>query len=267
MSWALSQQIVTSAPARHVLLCLANYADQDGKTAFPSVARLERDTGLSERTIRAKLKDLEQMGVLIRGNQSIVEAYVERSDKLPICYNINLKRGAANAPRSERGAGDSTTGCISCSDGVQEIPERGAGAAGKQSYKQSIKQSINHVSDSEEKNKYSNDFEEVWASYPSREGSNPKNKAHAAWSARIKEGVSRETLLAGVKRYALFCIAKNQFGTEFVMQAARFFGTNREYENPWIPPPPTPTKGGGYMNGQNPSEIDYQKGVGDDGKF
>ncbi|MEC4511796.1 helix-turn-helix domain-containing protein, partial [Klebsiella pneumoniae] len=55
MTWAIEQQDVREPNARHVLLCLANYADADGKAAFPSTARLEADTGLSESTIRRKL--------------------------------------------------------------------------------------------------------------------------------------------------------------------------------------------------------------------
>lgn len=31
MTWALEQQVVTDAAMRHVLLCLANYANEAGK--------------------------------------------------------------------------------------------------------------------------------------------------------------------------------------------------------------------------------------------
>jgi hypothetical protein len=37
----------------------------------------------------------------------------------------------------------------------------------------------------------------------------------------------------GVLRYADFCRAVGKEGTEYVMQAVRFFGPNREFENPW----------------------------------
>jgi len=76
-------------------------------------------------------------------------------------------------------------------------------------------------------------FEQAWQLYPKRSGSNPKNKAHQCWNARIKEGYSEQDLIAGVKRYASFCKYKQQVGTEFVMQASRFFGTGLEFENNW----------------------------------
>ncbi|HBE9089084.1 TPA: replication protein [Serratia fonticola] len=80
---------------------------------------------------------------------------------------------------------------------------------------------------------YSDEFEHAWSEYPRREGSNPKNKAYQAWSARIREGVGADTMLAGLRRYAQFCKAKGQVGTSFVMQGARFFGPGQEFEADW----------------------------------
>lgn len=39
MKWVLDQQIATESISRRVLLCLANYADKDGRNAFPSARR------------------------------------------------------------------------------------------------------------------------------------------------------------------------------------------------------------------------------------
>lgn len=122
MTWALKQQHITDATARYVLLCLANYAGPDGRGAFPSAGTLANDTGLSERTIRAKLDLLEQQGMIVRGNQAIAAAYIDRADRRPVCYDIVIQRGEADAPRRERGANDAP-------NGVQLMQERGAGAA------------------------------------------------------------------------------------------------------------------------------------------
>jgi len=145
MTWALGQQVVTEASARHVLLCLANYAGPDGKGAFPSVATLCTDTGLSARTVQSKLRELEKQGIISRGNQQLVSAYIRRADQRPVCYDIDLsrgamaaprvehsggvERGAMAAPRAERGANDDATGCNLRHDGVQMTTERGAAAA------------------------------------------------------------------------------------------------------------------------------------------
>jgi len=99
MAWALKQELVTDSVARHVLLCLANYAGQDGCAAFPSVATLMADTRLSERSVRAKLDHLLELGVLRLGNQAIGAAYIERKDRRPTVYDIAIERGASPAPR------------------------------------------------------------------------------------------------------------------------------------------------------------------------
>lgn len=81
---------------------------------------------------------------------------------------------------------------------------------------------------------YPEDFEEAWHEYPKREGSNPKNHAYSAWKARLAEGASPAEMIAGTRRYAEFCRAKGSVATSYVMQAKRFFGTSREFDNQWV---------------------------------
>lgn len=145
MTWALAQRIVKDPTARHVLLCLANYAGPKGEGAFPSVATLAEDTGLSSRTVQNKLRELEALQIIQRGNQDLVAAYIRRADQRPVCYDMDLSRGApasprvehsadqrrgeSPAPRNERGESDDTTGCSSRHDGVNLTTPRGEPAA------------------------------------------------------------------------------------------------------------------------------------------
>lgn len=76
-------------------------------------------------------------------------------------------------------------------------------------------------------------FEELWAAYPKRTGDNPKRKAFHAWRARLKEGATPETIADGVRRYAAFVRAGGKEHTEFVKQAATFFGPDRPFLDPW----------------------------------
>lgn len=148
MTWAMEQQTVTDSLARHVLLCLANYADNSGKAAFPSAATLSVDTGMSERSVRNKLDLLEQLGLIVKGNQAIVAAYIERGDRRPVCYDLAMprkddSRGARGAGRSSRGAAHVATGCTSDTNGVQIVQERGAPGAGNPSSNPSFNPSLN----------------------------------------------------------------------------------------------------------------------------
>jgi hypothetical protein len=98
-------------------------------------------------------------------------------------------------------------------------------------------------------------FEAAWKAYPKREGANPKNKAHSAWKARLKEGVTAEAMMAGVARYAAYCQSKGNTGTEYVMQAQRFFGKGREFENEWTAIAAKPSRHHGF------NERDYTDGL------
>ena len=92
-------------------------------------------------------------------------------------------------------------------------------------------------------------FEKLWKAYPARNGSNPKWKAQQCWRARIKEAaigvnlggsIEMANMLEGVLRYAAWCEATGKTGTEMVMQAPRFLGPGKEYENAWEVPAPEP---------------------------
>jgi hypothetical protein len=130
MTWALkiAKENLSDSSARHVLLCLANYASTDGRGAFPSAITLSSETGLSERTVRAKLELLRTHGWIVLGNQALSAVYIDRHDRRPVVYDLPIDRGANAAPRKKRGADDST-GCNSQQNGVQSTSERGAESA------------------------------------------------------------------------------------------------------------------------------------------
>lgn len=83
---------------------------------------------------------------------------------------------------------------------------------------------------------YSPDFLEAWSQYPKRAGSNPKREANRHWLARIRDGTSPDSMLAGVMRYAEFCRLTGKTSTEYVMQAKRFFGPDEHFTNDWSVP-------------------------------
>ncbi|WP_414501690.1 DnaT-like ssDNA-binding domain-containing protein [Zymobacter sp. IVIA_5232.4 C2] len=145
MNWALKQQLVKDSGACWVLMGLANHAREDGSAAFPSIATLIEYTKLSERTIRTKLRALEDMGVISKGNQKIAQALGYRPDRCPTVYDLHLDLGleweerAANlAPRDGRGANGAATGGNLRRNGGQSTTERGATAAPETSFNHSL---------------------------------------------------------------------------------------------------------------------------------
>jgi hypothetical protein len=123
-AWAVEQQEVTHHVTRHVLLCLANYANADGRSAFPALLRLSRDTGLSERAIRSHLRELEKHALIRRGKPEVVAAHISRPDRRPICYDLLIPRGAQHSPRgSTGGTAEPNGGHMTTERGARHAPD------------------------------------------------------------------------------------------------------------------------------------------------
>ncbi|HBE6665893.1 TPA: replication protein [Escherichia coli] len=101
---------------------------------------------------------------------------------------------------------------------------------------------------------YSPEFEQAWQEYPKRAGGNSKSAAFKAWKARIREGIKPETMLNGVRRYAAWVRATGNTGTQFVKQAATFFGPDRHFDESWQQPA---APGGGRQR-----QVDVLAGLG-----
>jgi hypothetical protein len=76
-------------------------------------------------------------------------------------------------------------------------------------------------------------FWAVWQDYPKRAGSNSRQAALKAYSARKRSGVSEQAMLDGVRLYAAYIRATGKEHTEYVRQAATFFGPDRHWEESW----------------------------------
>lgn len=122
MAWAMTQQLVTDPAARHVLLCLCNYAGDTGRGAFPSTQTLTRDTGMGRRTVQRKLDDLEAAGLIVRGNQAAATVYIDRPDRRPVVYDIMVGRGVTVTPREDDGVSERRP---DSPNGVSLVHERG----------------------------------------------------------------------------------------------------------------------------------------------
>jgi uncharacterized protein YdaU (DUF1376 family) len=99
------------------------------------------------------------------------------------------------------------------------------------------------------------EFERAWSLYPKRHGGNSRQEALKAWNARIRDGVKADIMVAGTERYAEHCKANDKLGTEFVMQASRFYGSSAQYAENW---PATPN-GARVRGGDRRSINDISK--------
>jgi biotin operon repressor len=218
MAWAVEQEL--PALQKLVLLMLANCANHYTGQCNPSHDRLAKECGMSRDSVKRAISELEGKGLIE------VRRQMQNGVNLPNQYvlRVGASKGGVGAdsphgsvPTAPTVGADSTEGRCSQHPGV------GADSTTKQEVKPGSKPDLS--SDPE--------FEEAWRLYPKRDGGNPKGDALKAWNARVRAGVPREEMLSGVRRYAAHCKRKGNVGTEFVMQAVRFFGKGGHYAELW----------------------------------
>lgn len=236
-----------------VLIKLADNANDNGE-CWPSYQHVADQCEISRTTVKTHVRALEEMGMLTREFRKKGELNQSNIFRINLDNPVHLPRcGEGNALGRE------------LPEVGRELPEGGAGAALgggavaapriSHSFEPVIETVIEPKSsgasaDSSEvvssvKKDYSPDFETAWQAYPKRAGGNSKAAAFKAWKARLKDGVSPADMLAGVERYAAYVCTTGSTGTQFVKQAATFFGPDRHFEESWQAPS---TNGGGRRN-------------------
>ena len=231
-----------------VLLKLADNASDLGE-CWPSYQHIADQCEISKRSVMNHIEALCECGLIKKelrtgpkGNSSNV-------------YQLNL-RSAGDSPGGS--ANRSLPGATDSLPGAGDSPGGSAGAAPRISHSfepvnEPVNEPIKHTGASaiasattrSAKQDYSSEFETAWQAYPKRAGGNSKAAAFKAWNARLKDGVKPEVMLAGVKRYAAYVRATGSAGTQYVKQAASFFGPDRHFEESWQ----APSAPGGGHNG------------------
>ncbi|EHP6178676.1 helix-turn-helix domain-containing protein [Raoultella ornithinolytica] len=229
-----------------VLLKLADNASDLGE-CWPSYQHIADQCEISKRSVMNHIEALCEGGLIKKelrtgpkGNSSNV-------------YQLNL-RSAGDSPGGS--ANHSLPGAADSLGSAGDSPGGSAGAAPRISHSfepviESVNEPIKHTGASADasaparsaKQDYSPEFETAWQDYPKRAGGNSKAAAWKAWKARLKDGVNPEAMLAGVKRYATYARATGSVGTQYVKQAATFFGPDRHFEESWQAPS---APGGGH---------------------
>ncbi|WP_449543813.1 helix-turn-helix domain-containing protein [Enterobacter ludwigii] len=272
-----------------VMARLADYSNDDG-VCYPSVETICRQLGLGESTVRTAIAELESAGWLRResrrkGNRNTSNLYHLNAERLEALARIEKDKVAslkqhrrANSfhpsdsepsnsepSDSERSNGfhpsDSDKNGVFTRQNLTPDPQVNSKHDPQVNSKHELqdigvcgKASSENLSSKEN---YSNEFEQAWQAYPKRAGGNSKAAAWKAWRARIKDGVNTEAMLAGVNRYAGYVRATGSAGTQYVKQAATFFGPDRHFEESWLAPSVAVSGRPGGLPVSGFSEQDY----------
>lgn len=102
-SWALNDAPVEDPVLVLVLVAMAERANDDGTTTYQSVDTIARKARISVRTCQRKLRELEDAGLIRRGNQDFT-AHLKAGHR-PVVYDlaVHLNRGANLAPHDASG--------------------------------------------------------------------------------------------------------------------------------------------------------------------
>lgn len=272
-----------------IMARLADYSNDDG-VCYPSVETICRQLGLGESTVRTAIAELESAGWLRResrrkGNRNTSNLYHLNADRLEALARIEKDKVAALKQQrransfhpSDSDPSKYEPSDSGCSNGFHPSDSDKNGVFTRQNLTPDPQVNSKHdpqVNSKHEsqdigvcgkassqnrssKENYSNEFEQAWQAYPKRAGGNSKAAAWKAWKSRIKDGVTTEAMLAGVSRYAGYVRATGSEGTQFVKQAATFFGPDRHFEEVWQPPAGKTNVRTGMLPVSGFSEQDY----------
>jgi len=216
-----------------VLIKLADNANDKGE-CWPSYQHIADQCEISKRSVMNHVEALCQVGLLRKEYRTGPKG---NSSNL---YHLTLDGARDSLPsagNSPGGAGDSLGGSAGAAPRISNSFEPVKEPVIEPKY---IGTSAKAAEPSRNaKQNYSSEFEGAWQAYPKRSGANNKSAAWKAWCARVKAGVASETMVAGVRRYAAYVQATGKCGTEYVKQAATFFGPDHHFDEVWdIPATP-----------------------------
>lgn len=269
-----------------IMARLADYSNDDG-VCYPGVETICRQLGLGESTVRTAISELEADGWLTRqsrrkGNRNTSNLYHLNADRLEQLARTErdkvaelkqqrrlsvLRDPSESEPSKSDPSESECSGVFDPSDSGKKTvltlqnlaPDPQGLKHDPQVNSKHDPQDIGASADASAparsaRQEYSPEFEQAWQEYPKRAGGNSKSAAFKAWKARLREGIKPETMLDGVRRYAAWVRATGNTGTQFVKQAATFFGPDRHFEDFWQQPA---APGGGRQR-----QIDILSGLG-----
>lgn len=197
MTWVMEDAPVNDATSLLILYALADRANDDGTAAWPSQEWLAKRARCTTRTIRRKLTQLEEEGLIRKGNPKFVEHI--RQDRRPTVWDLCLwvtsttgqndrpDKMTGRTPGAERpDTPGTTTGHTGSNDRTQLCPTNRP--------EPSLEPSKNHFVKSEI---LPGSFDEFWIIYPR---SGDKRKSEESWGKAIVQ-TDPKIIIDGAKKY------------------------------------------------------------------
>lgn len=88
VTWALKDADVPDPLSHLVLIGLADHTDDDGRGAYPAARKLAEYARCSERTVRDRLRVLEEHGLIRRGDQGLTAGHP--ANRRPVVWDVTF---------------------------------------------------------------------------------------------------------------------------------------------------------------------------------
>lgn len=236
MAWVLEECDVDDPIARLILIGLANHGHDDGTEARPSAKTLANYARCSKRTVFRKLKDMEALGVIRRGDQDAV-AHIPAQWR-PVVYDINLDWTSDTVTSVPSDTGDITL--VTDSHHPSDTPDIRASDTGdirgddtavtqnpqyEPSRRTLIEPVIDHSANDRERDIDEQWFDGFWKTYPRRIG---KGQARKAWRAALKKAAP-DLIISAAACYAANC---RDVEPQFIAHPATWLNGERWADEP-----------------------------------
>ncbi|MBS4102434.1 hypothetical protein [Tsukamurella paurometabola] len=185
--WAMYESGVQDALAHRILGIMVDIMDGDGKNFFRSQAWIADNAYCSVATVKRKLKELETLGVIARGDQSILDEMNWPADRRPVVWDAVL---GAVAQNELPGGGSSNR------DETVAQTEHERQLTGELQNSPYTPQTLPNAG--ARKSTSSDDFDTWWPYYPRKAA---KGQARTAFVKAMKK-TDLDTLIAATKEFA-----------------------------------------------------------------
>ena len=220
-----SDELTTSE--RIVLMAIVLHRNGESGRCDPSVSRLARQTATDARTVQRTIRRLERAGHVLanrrEGRSTCYTVAAPTPGMMPPPAESHPRHDAAPPPAQDR----PTPGTVP--------PERTSERTNERTSVESEGDdrsfpTLDNLPREGRQRLYPPEFEGAFTALPARSHPHPKAAAYRAWRGRVGDVEELFQLEAAADAYREACDAEGKTGTEFVMQAARFFGPGGEWE-------------------------------------
>jgi hypothetical protein len=247
IAWAIETRV--GDPALKILLiAIANYSDAY-KRSWPSQKRLAYDTEISERTVRRKLNELVELGLISMEARRHPGGEVASS-----IITLNTSGQIGRQSYSPAAKIDPTSGqnggSPAAKNGGHQRPPRSPPVKNRQEPSRTVRQeepsdspptlSLGDASDvaipaelvspREQAERFFD--KQFWPAYPKRFGSNPKEPARKKIVTAILNGEKPANILDGVNRLYSMLQRSGKIGTEYVPMALTWINRRSWNDDP-----------------------------------